>query len=148
MTRPSRLSISIVVLALAGIALSAVSVVNHYRADPTSYCSFGEDFDCDIVNRSIYSRFPANSQHAVPVALIGVAGYIAIAVLALVERRAASVLLVLAALAGLGFSLYLTYLEARVLHVWCILCLGSLGVIVLTTLLASVRLFAHKEETP
>lgn len=148
MTRPSRLSITIVVLALAGIALSAVSVVNHYRTDPTSYCSFGEDFDCDIVNRSIYSRFPANSQHAVPVALIGVAGYVAVALLALVERRIASVLLVLAALAGLGFSLYLTYLEARVLHVWCILCLGSLAVIVLTTLLASVRLFAHKEETP
>jgi uncharacterized membrane protein len=148
MTRPSRLSIAIVVFALVGIVLSAVSVVNHYRTDPTSYCSFSEDFDCDIVNRSIYSRFPANSHHAVPVALIGLAGYLAIAVLALVERRATSVLLSLAAFAGLGFSLYLTYIEARVLHVWCILCLGSLAAIVALTVLASIRLFTQKEKTP
>ena len=143
-----RLTIAIVLLALAGIGLSAVSTVNHFRTDPTSYCDLGEDFNCDIVNRSIYSRFPAQSAHAVPVALIGLAGYVAIAVLALVRRRAASVLLFLAALVGLGFSLYLTYIEARVLHVWCILCLGSLAAIVLLTVLAAIRLATHKKETP
>jgi len=135
MTRPSKLSIAIVVFALVGIALSAVSIVNHYRTDPTSYCSFDENFDCDIVNRSIYSRFLG-----VPVALIGLVGYVATAVLALVRRRAASILLFTASLAGLAFSLYLTYIEARVLHVWCILCLGSLAMIVLITALAGVRL--------
>jgi uncharacterized membrane protein len=30
---------------------------------------------------------------------------------------------------GLGFALYLTYIEARVLGVWCILCLTSLTLI-------------------
>jgi len=34
--------------------------------------------------------------------------------------------------------LYLTYIEARVLGVWCILCLSSLGLIATTTILAAV----------
>ncbi len=141
------LTIAIVLLAIAGIILSAVSTVNHYRKDPTSYCSFGEEFNCDIVNRSIYSRFPPNAATAVPVAIIGLTGYVGIAILAMLRGRAASFLLLVATVGGLGFSLYLTYVEARVLRVWCILCLGSLAAIVLITLLAVVR-FSRKEETP
>ena len=142
------LTIAVVLLALIGIGLSVVSTVNHYRTDPTSYCDFGEEFNCDIVNRSIYSRFPAESHHAVPVALIGLAGYIAIGVLAALRGTAAKALLMLAALGGLGFSLYLTYIEARVLHVWCILCLGSLAMIALITVLAGVRLAIQRQQTP
>lgn len=142
------LTIAVVLLALAGIALSVVSTINHYRTDPTSYCDFSEAFNCDIVNRSIYSRFPAQSSHAVPVALIGLGGYIAIGILALLRGKTAQVVLMLAALVGLGFSLYLTYIEARVLLVWCILCLGSLAVITLITVLAGVRLSIREQETP
>ena len=40
--------------------------------------------------------------------------------------------------AGLAFASYLTYIEARVLGVWCILCLSSLAVIATTTILAAV----------
>ncbi len=141
-----KLAIAIVVLALAGIALSAVSTVNHYRTDPTSYCDFSGEFNCDIVNRSIYSRFPTESHHAVPVAVIGLAGYIALAVLAFFRGKIAKALLLLAALGGLGFSLYLTYIEARVLHVWCILCLGSLAAIALITVLAAVRLAVSEQK--
>jgi len=43
-----------------------------------------------------------------------------------------------AAAIGLAFALYLTYIEARVLGVWCILCLSSLVLIATTTLLAAV----------
>lgn len=140
------LTFATVLLALVGIGLSAVSTVNHYRSDPTSYCSFSEEFNCDIVNRSIYSRFPPNAATAVPVAVIGLIGYVGISVLALVRGRTASLLMLLATVAGLGFSLYLTYVEARILHVWCILCLGSLAVIALITALAVAR-FARQEET-
>ena len=132
-------------LSLAGVVVSAISLVNHYRIDPTEYCDFNQYFNCDIVNRSIYSRFPANSAHALPVAVIGLAGYIAIAVLALIRSRKAGTLLVLASVIGLGFSVYLTYIEARVLHVWCILCLGSLALIVLITALSAAGLRATKE---
>ena len=34
-----------------------------------------------------------------------------------------------AAVVGLGFALYLTYVEGYVLETWCILCLSSLGLI-------------------
>jgi uncharacterized membrane protein len=44
--------------------------------------------------------------------------------------------LLLASLVGLGFSLYLTHIEAKVLGVWCIYCVMSLATISLTTLLA------------
>jgi uncharacterized membrane protein len=38
-------------------------------------------------------------------------------------------LIAVATLCGFGFALYLTYIEAFVLGVWCILCLSSLAVI-------------------
>ena len=42
------------------------------------------------------------------------------------------------AVAGLGFALYLTYIEGHVLGVWCILCLSSLAVIATTAIVAAV----------
>jgi uncharacterized membrane protein len=42
------------------------------------------------------------------------------------------------AAAGLAFALYLTYVEARILGVWCILCLSSLGLISVITVLSGV----------
>ena len=38
-------------------------------------------------------------------------------------------MLAMASLAGLGFALYLTYIEGFVLAAWCILCLSSLALI-------------------
>ena len=50
-----------------------------------------------------------------------------------------------AALAGLAFALYLTYIEAYELLTWCILCLISLALISLISLLAiAVRLRSAK----
>jgi uncharacterized membrane protein len=40
--------------------------------------------------------------------------------------------------AGLAFALYLTYIEGRILGVWCILCLTSLALITTTTILAAL----------
>ena len=69
----------------------------------------------------------------IPVATIGIAGYLLLGALAL--KRAYKIMLI-AALAGLAFSLYLANIEAHVLGVWCIYCVISLGVISLMTLLA------------
>jgi uncharacterized membrane protein len=67
-------------------------------------------------------------------------GYAALAGLATVyrERRETPAMLFSAAAVGLAFALYLTYIEARVLGVWCILCLSSLALIATTTILAAV----------
>ena len=123
------------ILAVCGVAVSSVSLQHHYATSKTAYCDIGETFNCDIVNRSEYS-----SILGVPVALIGMLGYAALAVLATVyrARRDTPALLLGGAAAGLAFALYLTYIEARVLGVWCILCLSSLAVIASIAVVAAL----------
>jgi uncharacterized membrane protein len=74
------------------------------------------------------------------VAGIGVVGYGVLLVLATVYRSRAETptWLLAAAMAGLGFALYLTYVEGYVLETWCILCLSSLGLIAGIAILAGV----------
>jgi len=124
----------IAVLALAGIVVSSVSLYHHFQTSKTDYCDFGETFNCDIVNRSVYSTI-----FGIPVALIGILGYAGIGILATIYRDRVDTPKVLlgASVAGLGFALYLTYIEGFVLGTWCILCLSSLAMIVLITVLAS-----------
>ncbi len=125
----------IAILALAGMAVSAVSLQRHYAKSATAFCDIGERFNCDIVNRSEYS-----SVMGIPVAGIGVAGYGVLFALATVyrSRMQTPLRLLVAALAGLGFALYLTYVEGYVLETWCILCLSSLALIATITVLAAV----------
>ena len=134
-TKNKRLFLAIAMLAVAGAAVSAVSLQRHYAKSATAFCELGEKFDCDIVNRSEYS-----SVMGIPVAGIGVVGYGVLLVLATVYRsRAESPMrLLVAALAGLAFALYLTYVEGYVLQTWCILCLSSLVLIAGITILAGV----------
>jgi uncharacterized membrane protein len=129
------LFLAIAVLAIAGIAVSALSLQRHYAKSATHFCDLGERFNCDIVNRSEYS-----SVIGIPVAGIGVAGYGVLLALATLyrSRRETPLRLLVAALMGLSFALYLTYVEAYKLDTWCILCLISLGAIASITLLAGV----------
>src|SRR5579859_4278810 len=109
-----------------GDRASSLALREHYRTD-TSPCSINDRWDCGIVNHSPYAMF-----HGVPVAVIGIVGYLLLGVLAF--RKAYRVALV-AALGGLAFALYLAHIESAVLGVWCIYCVISLGVISLVSLL-------------
>ena len=130
-----RILLAIALLAVAGAVVSSVSLYHHYGTSQTSYCDFGESFNCDLVNRSTYSVV-----FGIPVALIGIMGYIALLLLATLYRAKHETprMLLVASLAGLGFALYLTYVEAFVLAVWCILCLSSLSLIFTITVLSAV----------
>lgn len=130
--RPGWIGWAILVLALAGMVISAFSLVSHYKKSPTEYCDFNDSFNCDIVNRSVFSEV-----HGVPVAAVGVLGYIALMILARARRRRTALLLLLFALIGFGFALNLTYIEAYVLVVWCIMCIGSQTVITLILALSA-----------
>ena len=130
-----RLMTLIAVLAVCGIAVSSVSLQRHYAKSKTEFCDVGEAFNCDIVNRSEYSALLG-----IPVALIGMLGYGALAGLATVYRARSGTptMLFASATAGLAFALYLTYVEGFVIGVWCILCLGSLALIAMITILGGV----------
>lgn len=127
------LFLAIAMLSLAGVTVSAVSLQRHYAKSATAYCDFNQKFSCDIVNRSVYSTI-----EGIPVAGIGVVGYAALFVLATFWRSRSETpnRLLGAALAGLAFALYLTYIEACELATWCILCLISLVLISLISFLA------------
>jgi len=130
-----RLMSLVAILAVCGIVVSSTSLQHHYATSKTAYCDIGNTFNCDIVNRSEYSAILG-----IPVALIGMLGYGALAGLATLyrTRRETPAMLFGAALAGLAFALYLTYIEGHVLGVWCILCLSSLVVIAAETILTAV----------
>jgi vitamin-K-epoxide reductase (warfarin-sensitive) len=125
----------IILLALAGVVISSLTLRVHYSTD-VQPCSINEKWDCGIVNHSPFAEIAH-----VPVAAIGIAGYLALAALALARRR--SPLAVLAVLA-LGFSLYLTYIEKSVLQVYCLYCVISLGIIALVSILSVWWAFAAR----
>ena len=70
-------------------------------------------------------------------ALLGVAGYSLLVVLAL---QRLTVLTVYFAGIGLAYGLYLTNIEAHILHVWCVYCVVSLILIVVIAFLAFAAL--------
>jgi vitamin-K-epoxide reductase (warfarin-sensitive) len=117
----------LVSLTLLGFIASGLALREHYRTD-SSPCSINERWDCGIVNHSPFAMLAG-----VPVAAIGMAGYVFLAVLAL--KRAYRLFLG-AALVGLAFSLYLAHVEAHILGVWCVYCVASLTAISLLTLLS------------
>ena len=125
-------------LTVFGIAVSGLALREHYRTD-TSPCSINEKWDCGIVNHSPYAVV-----WGVPVATIGIVGYLLLGALAL--KRWYGILLPVS-LAALAFSLYLAHIEAHLLGVWCIYCVASLGVISAFSLLtvgAVVNRAGHK----
>jgi vitamin-K-epoxide reductase (warfarin-sensitive) len=132
------LFVLIAILALAGAIVSAISLQRHYAKSATDFCDFNQKFSCDVVNRSEYSTVSD-----IPVAAIGVAGYALLFLLSTFwkSRPETPTRLVAAALGGLAFAAYLTYIEAYKLMTWCILCLASqLLIFLITSLSVAIKL--------
>lgn len=136
------LFVCVAALSLTGIIVSAISLQRHYAKSATQFCDFNQKFSCDIVNRSEYS-----SIMGLPVAGLGVVGYGLLLLLSSLWRERAETpnRLLGAAAVGLIFAFYLTYVEAYILTTWCILCLISLLLIFLITLLAALIWFSRRE---
>jgi vitamin-K-epoxide reductase (warfarin-sensitive) len=132
----------LIILALLGIAASSLALREHYRPYGESVCDINDHWDCGIVNHSPYAML-----HGVPVADIGIAGYLLLGILAM--KRMYKVMLVLA-VPALAFALYLAHIEKDVLGVWCLYCAISLGTISLMTLLLAATVitgFVRKPTT-
>ena len=129
----------LLILAMMGIIVSSLALREHYREYGDSPCSINEHWDCGVVNHSPYAMLGP-----IPVAAVGIVGYILMAVLASLRSYR---LLLIPTFAGLTFSLYLANIEAHILEVWCIYCVISLGIISLMSLLnlgAVVSQFVRK----
>jgi vitamin-K-epoxide reductase (warfarin-sensitive) len=127
-----------VLLAVLGIVLSSLALREHYRTEGDSPCHINDVWDCGEVNHSPYALLLG-----IPVAVIGIAGYVGLGILAL--KRAYRIVLG-ASVIGLAFSLYLAHIEKDVIRAWCIYCVGSLGVITLMTLLAiAVNIYGARQ---
>lgn len=74
-----RLLIAIVILAALGVGVSAYALWQHYAPLGSAFCNLGETFSCDLVNKSAFSEV-----FGIPVALIGILGYVGIGALAVV----------------------------------------------------------------
>jgi uncharacterized membrane protein len=133
----------IAVLALAGVVVSSMALRIHFM-DPAAAppCAVSEHWDCGTVNHGKYSVFPPLSFDEkpgavhIPVAAIGIAGYVAIALFALLGQ-----LRIVLELARIGFfcAAFLSYIEAFIIETWCIYCVWSqaiIAAILLTTVAA------------
>ena len=117
----------LLILAVLGVVVSSLALREHYRTYGDSPCSINERWDCGVVNHSPYAMLVG-----IPVATLGIAGYLLMGALACLRSFR---LLLVPTSAGLAFSLYLANIEAHVLGVWCIYCVMSLGIISLMSLL-------------
>lgn len=132
----------VAILSLVGVVDSGVALQRHYAKSATELCDFNQKFNCDVVNRSEYSTI-----QGIPVAAIGIAGYAALFLLSTFWKSWPQTpnRLLGVAIVGLAFALYLTYIEAYELMTWCILCLISLALILLITLLSVAIKFRREQ---
>ena len=119
-------------LALAGLGVATYLAVVHYAHQPIACSSIG---DCELVNSSRYAKVGG-----IPVALVGAASYAMLAVLAAAAWLRRDAMLLLGAwalaLAAFVFSMYLTYIELRVLYAICVYCVASASI--MSTLFATL----------
>jgi vitamin-K-epoxide reductase (warfarin-sensitive) len=128
----------LIVLAVAGIVVSSLALREHYRTD-ASPCSINARWDCGVVNHSPFAML-----FGVPVAVIGIAGYLLLAVLAFGKAYPWMLPLTTGAFA---FAVHLADVESMVLGAWCIYCVISLGVITLMTLLVIGKVIVNSMQS-
>lgn len=100
--------------------------------------------DCFTVNTSVYSEV-----YGIPIAIFGLSAYLIIIIILLSESRCTflqengSLALFGISLVGLLYSVYLSYLEAYVIHAWCPYCVLSA---IMITIIFIASIFRLKEE--
>ncbi len=124
---------------LVGMAASGYLTYTHLaHVDPVCY-GVG---DCAYVQASSYAKI-----FGIPIALLGLLAYMGMFLLAIAaytvldEARGylAQQALFGLAFAGTLYSAYLTYVEAFVLHAWCIYCVTSAIAITAVCVLAGIE---------
>jgi uncharacterized membrane protein len=130
--RRDRLVVAMTAIALLGVAIAGYLTFIHYAGIKPVCVSGGGG--CEQVQSSRYSLLAG-----VPVALLGLIGYLAILASLRVRGDLGLTLGALITLMGLGFSAYLTYRELFTIKAICQWCVASAVLMTILTVLALVR---------
>ncbi len=126
------LRILMIVLATVGLGVAIYLTYVHFAGIKPA-CTAGES--CTKVQTSVYSKLAG-----VPVALMGLIGYIAIlGSLLAPENETTRFATLVFTIAGFGFSAYLTYRELFSIHAICEWCASSAGIMTILMLLSIWR---------
>jgi uncharacterized membrane protein len=148
-----KLFILMVLVSVFGLLDSAYLTYIHYYETDHKICELVGNFECDIVNKSIYaevdgvlSMFGIHVNLPIPLSVLG--GLFFLALLGIqtslylkkpffgysIEER--KNMLFLLSILGMCFGLFLIYIQAIVLRAWCLFCL-ILDIILFSTLILS-----------
>jgi uncharacterized membrane protein len=118
-------------LAAVGLGIAVYLTVVHYSGgNPICASSHG----CETVQHSRYAKLGG-----IPVAVIGLAGYVAVLSLLVRDRPDTRLAAAGATMVGFGFSAYLTYLELFKIEAICQWCVASAVIMTALMGLAFVR---------
>ena len=137
---PDWLRLASVVLCVLGILVAGYMTWAELTNNET-VCVDAGSIDCAAVQDSAYAK-----TLGIPVALLGLLGYVAILGVLVLEDQVAlfaaygRTLVVGFALFGVIFQTYLTYVEAAVLEKWCQWCVASYIIITALLIIGALRL--------
>lgn len=126
------------ILVVIGLLVSIYMTI--YKATSNDALCLGSG-DCSTVNASRYSEV-----YGIPVAAVGIAGYLAILLVQWYEQRDkffeknGPLLIFGLALAGFLFTVYLIYVEFAILQAYCPFCLTSQAAMTIIFIISIIRL--------
>ncbi len=134
------LRVALVVVSVAGIAVSAYLTYVHYKP-AALICTTGGG--CETVQHSKYAVLVG-----IPIAILGLAAWIVALALTLWNSELARTLTAALALAALAFAAYLVILQLFVIDATCIWCMANDVILIpLFTVLALGRLWTRLSPT-
>jgi uncharacterized membrane protein len=134
----TRLRAAIAVLSLVGAAIAAYLVYARYSG-ASIFCSTG---GCETVQASKYAEVAG-----IPVAVLGLVGYILILATAAVPGPTSAALGVMLSVVGVAFGAYLLYAQLVLIDAVCQWCVAN-DVVITLVALACLWRFRHEHLTP
>ena len=131
------------ILVVIGLLVSIYMTIYKVTSNEAMCLGSGE---CSTVNASRYSEV-----YGIPVAVVGIAGYVAILLVQWYEQRDkffeknGPLLIFGMALAGFLFTVYLIYVEFAILQALCPFCLASQAAMTVIFIISIIRLIRQPQ---
>jgi uncharacterized membrane protein len=132
------LRVAIALVAIAGAGVAGYLTYVHYQPDAL-VCTAGGG--CEKVQDSDYATIVG-----IPVAVLGLAAYVAVLALVAWDTPTARALVAAIALGALAFAAYLIAVQAFAIEAWCVWCLvNDLAIVPVLAVLAVWRMLRRPD---